>query len=324
MPEITEVSSHPVNFSSLEIAWKQVLGTDCNEVSSYEITCHKTRPIIITDTITISNTIIATESGYYSVIISPLEPDTQYNCSIVPLYIHPLSPSLIAGREEVTSIIGHTYPVAPSIASFDVSVTNQSERWIAQGNIFIDNFDSVKTLQSEVEISHLHVMVLRLGHASSLPNTSVDIFYKSLNDFSNHQEVHDNNNSRYLPYIAAEFDINRLPDRFTIGANDGSTYTNGPLNTLDYYTVFIRLYARSQFGKQYGSFASSGLSRPLLPFRSAIVVDDSALTGLDANGSSLETVVSVTVCVVLAMIVFTCVIAIILVKIKCAKRFVGN
>lgn len=309
-----------MNFSSLEIAWNLVFATGCNEIASYEITCRRTRPIRITDTVTISN-ISATGSGYYSIIVSQLEPDTEYNCSIVPLYTRPLNPGLIAGKGDVTSIIGHTYPVTPSIASFDVSVTNQSGRWIAQGNILIDNFDSVKTLRSEVEISHLHVVVLRLGHAPLLPQTSVDILYNSLTDFSTHPEVHDNNNSRHRPYIAAEFDINRIPDRFTIGANDGSTYTNGPLNTLDYYAVFIRLYARSQFSKQYGSFKSSGLSRPLLPFHSVTVVDDGALTG---DGSSLESVVSVTMCVVLAMIVITGVITIILVKIKCAKRLVGN
>ena len=298
------VNVNSVNSSSLKIAWnKFVQSSNCYKLVQYEAQCWNTK-----DRDNVEAKFIPKEA--VSVVLTNLESDSEYNCTVNPFYN-----DLLGNKAQIdllsVYVIGYTYPTKIASVGIDVALYQ-----IAINTITLDLSLSPFI---KINISHIHICILRLGADSSItPSESPDRLYHSLNDFSTYQLVHSQNNqTQYKPYITAEFEARHIPSTFTIGRGDNDVsghgnYSNGPLKPSDYYTVFIRSYARSQFGKQYAVFTSSEFSSPvkLMPAPAT------------TNSSKDIPIIPLSVCTVLFGVILVIVLSV--VTSLCIRRLVGK
>lgn len=278
MSTIKNLSSLPLNSSSFGLMWtEESYISECYEVF-YEISCHEvvTNNLSHNDSLPVQRYIISADmSRHYSIILSHLKADSEYNCSVVPLYHNSFdTTSINSDLVGLVNITGYTLPkpLPTTIAELYVfTITNKGLSVLGTllGTLRLDgNISTIKRLSMANDtIGFIRVFVLRLGRDPILPEGSPDKLYKVSSDFGTYISVHsrvDADGAVFRPYIAAEFDFEDIPDKFIIGggALDKYNNTNGPLYLSDYYTIFVRFYAKSRLGRQYSVFISSVFSNP--------------------------------------------------------------
>ena len=204
-------------------------------------------------------------SSNYSIILTNLEPDSRYNCSVTILYKDLFNETVDLNAPPCFAI-NYTHPHLPSIKqTLDLVVIDN----IRPGTASIDLTTLWDTFTKD-DTSYILIIVLRLGNSPTLhvPTESINKQYPNIEDFSTYEEVHsESGRLSYEPYIAAKIYLSDIPGIFNVGSDSivnkkRDTYTNGPLDVNDYYAVFIRVYANSQFGTQDNVFVSSNFSAP--------------------------------------------------------------
>ena len=317
IPMIAEVATQTLDSSSFQIEWDQLFSSECHKLMWYNITCWNTNE---TANYVTKNT-TAKGYGHYTITMSPLGPDSEYNCSIQPFYYHLLSSSIISGSgDQQVYTIGYTFPITPEHNGFDIVVTNTYNRLVNRGTLLLNSFDFVKKVRQTNSVGLVRVIVVRLGNSSTLPSgIPNDSYDESSYNLSSYHSVHSNpTNDDYRPYIAAEFDFNLFPEYFIIGGG-GNNSTNGPLDISNYYTVFIRLYPWSKFNERRTVYISSSFSTPLRPFSRASTSLRSATNDTTNTTQAVTTSMAV---ILIIVCIFFAVVVLILAKNKCASRYV--
>ena len=293
-----------MNSSSLKIAWnKFIQSSNCYELVHYEAQCWNTK-----DKDNVETKFVPKEA--VSVVLTNLESDSEYNCTVNPFYN-----DLLGNKAQIdlllVYVIGYTYPTKIASVGIDVALYQIAFKTIT--------LDLSLSPFIKINISHIHICILRIGGDFSIPLLeSPDRLYHSLNDFSTYQLVHSQDNqTQYKPYITAEFEARHIPSTFTIGRGDNDVsghgnYTNGPLKPSDYYTVFIRSYARSQFGKQYAVFTTSEFSSPVKLMQAPVCT----------NSSKDIPIISLSVCTVLFGVILVIVLSV--VTSSCIRRLANG
>ena len=250
----------------------------------------------------------------HSVMFTSLESDSGYNCTVAPIYTDLLGNVARIGLSSTAYDIGNTYPSVPRVNMNRIQVeTDSNTESVIEGTAALD-LREFRTSFSPEDFSHVHIAVQRLGSLQDVPSESPDEIYHSLSDFSTYEIVHlqDNNQQSYAPYIAAELDIDDVPDRFIVGSDNiggrrrQQDYTNGPLNTEGRYTVFLRAYVKSQYGKQYHSFLSTSFVEPFQPSSGMGSSDGSKSSGgTNAGAIAVSVVVVLLVLGVVAAVIIS-------------------
>ena len=258
-PKVTSLIVKPVNSSAIQVSWSEPRKqTDCYTIQYYTITCQNTgqRDSIYT------TKVVPNLRTDYDIIFTGLEADSEYNCTGTILYKDPFNITVnIDGLPAYD--INYTYPVrlvTPQKENLELDINNE----VGEGSASID-LETVKNVFNQQDTSYIQIIVLRLGNSPTVSSQSPDELYPNMNDFSTYELVHsESGRLSYKPYIAAEISIDNIPDTFIIGSDSRKqeTYTNGPLDMSDYYSVFIRAYAVSQFGMQTNVFVSSSFTSP--------------------------------------------------------------
>ncbi len=325
IPTITDVNTNTLNSSSISIEWNQISASECHQILWYTITCTNTKVTMDYYTKNIS----AKGYGHYVTTMTPLGPDSEYNCSIVFSYYSIIGNSTISDEqvEQQVYIIGYTYPVMPEKNGFDIVVSNSYiSRLAEEGTLFLDSFDIAKKIRQSIGLAQ--IIVLRLGNSSILPQGTPNSLYKTINNSTPYQSSTHSNatmlDDGYLPYVAAEFDFNEFPEYFIIGGNRSGSYSNKRLDNSSYYTIFIRLYPWSRFDKLHTVYISSSFSIPLKSSysRDAVALKSSKNSDRASNNGSkifayCVSAILIVVCIVIAVIVIR------LAKERCARRSVS-
>ena len=204
---------------------------------------------------------------------------------------------------------GYTYPRVPTIHLFEIEI-DTAANWIESGFIMLNNLNIL--VEGSDAISHIQIVVLRLGNSPLRPSESPDDLYASMANFSTYELVHLEGQVKdnYQPYVAAELDVQHLPNQFSVGGGHGvedlieGQFFNGPLDTSNYYTIFIRFYAWSQFGRQYNVFISSNFSSSVKP--ATVGIARSSSNGKDGGGTSASAVaVGVSLSLIVIILIFS-------------------
>ena len=252
-----------INSSSLNVSWRAPLATsDCYNISKYEVCCKdKSQQVVFNDSVRHIGINVS-----MALVIHGLHYDEQYNCSVLAIltditntmtslgidpqykssYTLPLPPN----RPDPPSVSSTTNTGPPNTVTIDLSAFNVS-------------------INSQ-NIAHIRLLVLRLGSTPTLPDINPDILYPSDDSFSTYEQVHNSTNrGNYKPYVAAEF-TSDVPVEFIVGTDTDNrkrqvSIENGPLAVDNYYTMFIRVYAKSKYGNQYTVFNTSTYLNPTKP-----------------------------------------------------------
>ena len=309
----------PLSSTQIQISWSEPIVTnDCYNLKEYSVKCWDTR----TNDIHANTTVQSRGLQEFHINVTELTPDSQYNCSVDVIFVD------LMGNTATVDIstdydTGHTYPRPPTTSSLlDISNSDEDEQ---DGTINLNLTSFKESIDSET-ISHIQIMILRLGNSPTLPSESPDELYNSANSFSTYEEVHSDENDvkiSYKPYIAAEYEVGSIPNVFILGADDleerkrqsDMDYVNGPLVISDYYSAFVRSFSKSQFGKQYSIFLSSSFLSPRQP---AVTITEPTKTTSANSGGSSSVVAGVVVILILFVIcvVVAVIVAVIILKVR--------
>ena len=293
-PVVSSLNVRSINSSSIQVLWAEPEHkTDCYEVSNYRIECSDETENVVSDV-----RLPERMSRNHTLDITDLEPDTQYTC-VVSVTYNDLFGGVASINATPRSDNIYTSPSIPDIALEIMIETGDGE-----GEMTLE----LSNLRSSADsISYIHVIVLRLT-SLTLPDESPDDMYPSINDFTTYDAVHSQGSRvSYRPYIAAEIPSNNIPDTFTVGSGRGGArrrsneYFNGPLVPDNYYTIFVRVYARASSGRQYESFLSSSFATPFQPTGSEDEV--TSTSGSGSGGIVAAVVVLVILIVVISVLI---------------------
>jgi hypothetical protein len=307
MPEVSSLSVTSRMPSSIIVTWDPPTSSnDCYTLSLYWLRCHDDKGSLVSNKTTIpsDSTVVVT--------ITALSPDSAYNCSVcVQVRDHYNTTMYLTSSYAV----GYTLPL-PLTRPHPPSVPPSSS---PSDTIVVELTDLKNSLVHQQDIGLVRLLVLRLGTTPTVPSESPDILYPSDDSFSSYQDVHDGLKESYPPYIAAEYDnISDVPDQFIVGGEgtmrkrDVTPY-NGPLADDNFYTVFVRIYARSKLGVQFSVFNSTSFSGPR-----GIEITQASPSDSGGAGVAVAIVIILMLCVVCGVVVV--IVVILLVVLKKKKR----
>ena len=316
-PRVSSLSVASINSSAIQVQWAEPrLKTSCYTISSYLVNCYRTSEeegrSLVTSTTPPRSTI-------YNVTVTDLQPDSRYNCTVEIVYTDLFGGAVNIGTTPAFDI-RYTDPRAPNLVQFEL-LRDEMPSDVQKASL---NLTAFRDLLDPTDVSYVHIIVQRLGKSPTLPTESPDKQYTSIDDFSTYELVHSENDQiSYRPYIAAEISVEYIPRTFVIGSDDipqnrrRQEYTNGPLVPEDYYTVFIRVYAYSQWMKQYGVFVSSNFTTP---FKSEGSEGGTPSDGTSESAGSGSGAIASTVVVVLLLFIIVAAVVISLVVVYFYKR----
>ena len=284
------------------VSWQSPLETnDCYTISQYHLQCWDMRQKNV-----VNRTIRHSETMYNITIIG-LTSDQSYNCCI-SVYVADISGSLTSLSLPQNFTSGYTLPLPPDQPSSPVDGMTMS----GSPNTITLNIEAFKRSLNSQTSSNIRIAVLRLGSSPTIPQGTPDQLYPSDESFTTYESVHNVNTGTYLPYFAAEFPVNNIPNSFVVGIGSDTkkrqvSIHNGPLESSDYYTVFLRVYAKSNFGSQYSVFKSTSFLTP--PVRPE---SERPSSTADPSSSSSGGVIAGVVIVIL-LVVIVAVIAVVVV-----------
>ena len=252
-----------INSSSLNVSWRTPLATsDCYNISEYEVCCKDTsQQVVFNDSVRHIGINVSMDLIIYS-----LHYDEQYNCSVLAILTDVTNTMTSLGIDPQYKS-GYTLPLPPNRPN-PPSVSSTTNTG-PPNTITIDLFAFNVSINSQ-NIAHIRLLVLRLGSTPTLPDINPDILYPSDDLFSTYEQVHNSSyRGKYPPYVAAEF-TSDVPAEFIVGTDTDNrkrqvSIENGQLAFDSYYTMFIRVYAKSKYGNQYTVFNSTTYMTPMKP-----------------------------------------------------------
>ena len=252
-----------INSSSIYVSWRTPLATsDCYNISEYEVCCKDTsQQVVFNDSVRHIGINVS-----MALIIHGLHYDEQYNCSVLAILTDITNTMTLLGIDPQYKS-GYTLPLPPNRP--DPPSVSSTTNTGPPNTITIDLSAFNVSINSQ-NIAHIRLLVLRLGSTPTLPGINPDILYPSDDSFSTYEQVHNSNNrGNYKPYVAAEF-TSDVPVEFIVGTDTDNrkrqvSIRNGPLAVDSYYTMFIRVYAKSKYGNQYTVFNTSTYLNPTKP-----------------------------------------------------------
>ena len=315
----------PLSSTQIQVSWSEPTVTnDCYNLTEYNVRCWDTH----TNEIHANTTVQSRGLQEFHINVTELTPDSQYNCSVGVIFVDFLGHT---ATEDISTDYdtGHTYPRPPTTSTSSLigisSGDEGGDEDEQDGTINLNLTTFKKSIDSEM-ISHIQIMILRLGNSPTLPSETPDELYSSTYSFSTYEEVHSDENDvkiSYKPYIAAEYEVGNIPNVFIMGADEleerkrqsDTNYVNGPLVISDYYSAFVRSFSKSQFGKQYSIFLSSSFLSPRQP---AVTITEPTKT-TSANSDDSSSVVAAVVVVFLILFIVCGVIVVVIVVVVILK-----
>ena len=288
-----------INSSSFNVSWRTPLATsDCYNISEYEVCCKdKSQQVVFYDSVRHIGINVS-----MALIIHGLHYDEQYNCSVLAILTDVTNIMTSLGIDPQYKS-GYTLPLPPNRPD-PPSVSSTTNT--GPPNTITIVLSAFNVSVNSQNIAHIRLLVLRLGSTPTLPDINPDILYPSDDSFSTYEQVHNSNNSgNYKPYVAAEF-TSDVPAEFIVGTDTDNrkrqvSIRNGPLAVDNYYTMFIRVYAKSKYGNQYTVFNTSTYLNPTKPTEPTVL-------------TVVGVVIGVGVCVVFITIVIVVVFCLIVIK----------
>ena len=302
-PRVRSFSVSGKNSTSIMVSWQSPLEThDCYTISRYHLQCWDMRQKRVV------NRTIKHSEAMYNITIIGLTSDHSYNCSIL-VYVADISDSLTSLNLPPDFSNGYTLPLPPEQPSPPVDSITVT----GSPNTITLNIEAFKRSLNSQTSSNVRIAVLRLGSSPTIPQGTPDQLYPSDESFTTYKSVHSVNTGSYLPYFAAEFPVNNVPNSFVVGIGNDTkkrqvSIRNGPLESSDYYTVFVRVYAKSNFGSQYSVFKSTSFLTP--PVRPA---SEQPSSTADPSSSSSGGVIAAVIIVILLIFVVAVIAAIVVI-----------
>lgn len=228
---IGDLVASPTGMDSIGFTWS-LEGGSCYKYNSIAVSCEQ-------ETNAGTAPVVASPPGGVgtSSQVTGLEADTRYSCTVSGVFTESGGTGRIQEMSQATvsTFTFPTVPPQPSVPKLDDTT------------ITIDRFTvTFEPLPSNLNISHYHIIVLRLSGLADLPTQAPDSLYPTSARFSTCRLVNVPTDEAitYQPYIAAEISAADFSLKFVVGGGEeaDTVLCNEKLVPGASYTVFLRAY----------------------------------------------------------------------------------